>query len=157
MQRAEPSHSRQSSFFLPCLQMRAIALHFLHLDFGSWCSQIVGCGPRRALSTSDPPWAIGGWAAPPTRPTEPTFCDLYISYIGFCVCTTPVAGGGGTPGGSGGGSPGPCPPSGSVAMLWATTISSPLVAIAPALTGVRARARCLGLNGSLVSVVSLGS
>lgn len=53
MQSAEPSHSRQSSFFLLCLQMRALALHVLHFDFGKLCSQIVGCGPRLALSTRE--------------------------------------------------------------------------------------------------------
>jgi len=75
MHSAEPSHSRQSSFFFPCLQMRAMALHFLHLDLGIWCSHMVGCGPLRALSASADAVIIApdfGGSAMPSTPTTPT-------------------------------------------------------------------------------------
>jgi hypothetical protein len=97
MQRADPSHSRHSSFFLPCLQMRAIALHFLHFDFGRLCSQMVGCGPRRALSTS----ACGIPA--------PTFCGsvgaggLYWPENASYMRGRAGGGTGGPPGGGAGG------------------------------------------------------
>lgn len=151
MQRADPPHSRHSSFFLPCLQMRAKALHFLHFDLVVPCSQIVGCGPRRALSMragASMPSSFGG----STNTTTPGGLNQQCAMPGDLnqLCAMPgdppagdIGGGGGTGGGTGGdtvagaASAGlPCTPCGVQGGI-ATVTSSPGMAPSLAMTGCK--------------------
>ena len=158
MQRADPSHSRHSSFFLPCLQMRAKALHFLHFDLVVPCSQIVGCGPRRTLSMR------AGASMPPSFGGSTTTTPGGLNQL-CAIPGDPPAGdiGGGTGGGTGGGAGGdtgagaasatlPCTPCGVQGGI-TTATSSPGMAPSLAMTVCKSNpARCCQAGDRLTGV-----